>query len=86
MKATDAPSLWPIFVSGRSEVLNRTRYVSLRQAAAELGIPYDGLFHHYRMGRIPGQKVGTVVLVEVPVVKAVLESVGYTPRRKVNQS
>lgn len=48
-----------------------------------LGVNYDGLMHHYRVGRIPGTKVGTVVLVEVPVVKAVLESVGYTPRKKV---
>jgi len=56
--------------------------VSLREAARELGVNYDAVYHHYRAGRIPAKKVGSVLLVEVPVVKAVLASLGYTPRKQ----
>jgi hypothetical protein len=45
-------------------------------------MPYDSLHHYYRMNRLPHQKVGKVVLVEVPVVRAIVESCGYSPRKK----
>jgi len=56
--------------------------VTLKEATRQLGFSYDGVYRHYRAGRIPAQKVGGTLLVDVRVVKAVLEGVGYQPRRK----
>jgi hypothetical protein len=66
----------------RKGAVMRTQVVSLKEAARELGVNYDAVYHHFRAGRIPAKKVGTVLLVEVPVVKAVLDNLGYTPRQK----
>lgn len=79
--ASVATRRWPSCVGRRSRL--RTQYVSLKEAARALGVNYDSLHHHFRAGRIPvAQRVGNVILVEVPVVKAVLDAIGYTPRRK----
>jgi len=53
--------------------------MTLAEAARELGLPYQTVYTAWAAGRIPHERVKSLILVRVKDVRAVFE--GYRPRR-----
>jgi excisionase family DNA binding protein len=69
-------------VGRRSHIRTNHTLVSLAEAARLLGVNYDALIHHVRVGHIPHHRMGRVIVVEPSVVKAILDGIGYRPRQR----
>lgn len=54
----------------------------LKDAAEAIGVPYNSVLHHYRLGRIPTQQVGRYRLIDPSVLQALLQARHYHPRQK----
>ncbi|HLG65560.1 MAG TPA: hypothetical protein VKY19_26785 [Ktedonosporobacter sp.] len=56
--------------------------LTLKDAAKVIGVPYNSVLFHYRLGRIPVQQVGRYQLIDPTVLRAVLAAYGYRKRQK----
>lgn len=59
-----------------------SQLMSLKDAAALIGVPYNSVWYYYKAGRLPTFKVAGRVLVDPRVLKGVLDGLGYQPRTK----
>lgn len=54
----------------------------LKDAAKAIGVPYNSVLHHYKLGRIPTQHVGRYRLIDPSVLRALLQAHHYHSRSK----
>ncbi|GHO69297.1 hypothetical protein KSC_081890 [Ktedonobacter sp. SOSP1-52] len=54
----------------------------LKDAARAIGIPYNSVWHHYKLGRIPTQLAGRYHLIDPDVLQTVLLAYGYRKRQQ----
>ncbi|GCE26339.1 hypothetical protein KDA_18230 [Dictyobacter alpinus] len=57
----------------------------LKDAAKAIGVPYNSVWHHYKLGRIPTQKVGRYRLIDPAVLQTLLLAYGYQQKRMNTQ-
>jgi hypothetical protein len=53
---------------------------SLKEACAEIGVPYRTIHNRYLRGDIPVQKIGRTLAIDPEYLKTVVEHLGITPR------
>lgn len=56
--------------------------VSLKEAAAIIGVPYRSVWYWYKEGLLPVRKASGRLLIEPEVLRQRLAELGYRPRRK----
>ena len=59
-----------------------TEYVSLKEAAKMLGVPYQTVWYHFVQGRIPTHDIAGRHLIQARVLRGVLDGIGYRPRTR----
>lgn len=53
---------------------------TLKEAAAEIGVPYRTVHNRYIAGEIPVQKIGRTLAVDPEELRIAVESLGIKPR------
>lgn len=55
--------------------------LSLKEACAVLGIPYNSVLYHYRAGRIPVTRISGRILIAPDTLRQVMDALGYRPKQ-----